>query len=304
MLALLFATSLALAADPPKDAPKDPAAPPPKAVKLFDGESTFGWDTTGNVNVLEGKLVLGSNSGASFKCPLPAGKVVMTYDDGKTVESDNKAGDRLNMGVGKSAVTLKSVTFTPAGLKPLFNGKDLTGWSILKDEKRMLSAAEVTKEGELHLTNGPGDLQSAGKYADFVLQLECKTNGDGLNSGVFFRCIDGQYQNGYELQISNAALDTDPTKPKDFGSGAIYRRIAARKIVAKDKEWMTLTLVAKGATFATWVNGEPVVVWADDRAKDENPRKGLRLEAGHLSLQGHDKTTDLLFRGIQIAEIK
>lgn len=298
------ATLALLLLAPAADKPKDPAAPPAKEVKLFDGESTFGWDTDGNVNVLEGKLVLGSKSGSSFKCPLPAGKVVMTYDDGKTVESDHKAGERLNLGVAKSAVTLKSITFTPAGLKPLFNGKDLTGWSVFKDEKRQASKWAVTKDGELHLTDGPGDLQSAGKYADFVLQLECKTNGDGLNSGVFFRCIDGQYQNGYELQISNAAAEGDPTKPKDFGSGAIYRRIAARKIVAKDKEWMTLTLVAKGPTFATWVNGHPVVVWTDDRAKDENPRKGLRLDAGHLSIQGHDKTTDLLFRSVQIAEIK
>lgn len=186
----------------------------------------------------------------------------------------------------------------------LFNGKDLTGWSVFKDEKRQNSKAEVTKDGELHLTDGPGDLQSDGKYADFVLQLECKTNGEGLNSGVFFRCIAGQYQNGYEMQIQNGFKDNDRTKPADGGTGAIYRRMNARKVVANDNEWVTLTLVAKGPTFATWVNGYPVAVWTDDRAKDENPRKGLRLDAGHLSLQGHDKTTDLLFRNIRLAEIK
>ncbi len=301
MLALLFATSLALAADQPKD----PAAPPPKAVKLFDGESTFGWDAKGDVTVKDGKLVIPKGASVSTKCPLPSGNVVATNADGASNQFDTKPGQPFTLPPkGESPAAYKAITFTPADLKPLFNGKDLTGWSILKDEKRMLSVAEVTKDGELRLTNGPGDLQSAGKYADFVLQMECKTNGDGLNGGLFFRCIEGQYQNGYEMQINNAMTDNDPTKPKDAGTGAIYRRIAARKIVAKDKEWMTLTLVAKGATFATWVNGEPVVVWADDRAKDENPRKGLRLEAGHLSLQGHDKTTDLLFRSIQIAEMK
>jgi hypothetical protein len=291
-LALLL---LAPAADAANGEPAKPAA-----VKLFDGESVFGWDVTGDVTVKDGKLVVGKGACAATKYPLPGGTVVVTDANGTASKPDVPAGKPFTLRPGE----YKGVSFTPAGLKPIFNGKDLTGWSVFKDEKRMNSKAEVTTGGELHLTNGPGDVQTATKYADFVLQLECKTNGDGLNSGVFFRCIEGQYQNGYEMQISNAAVENDPTKPKDFGSGAIYRRIAARKIVAKDKEWMTLTLVAKGPTFATWVNGEPVVVWTDDRGKDENPRKGLRLEAGHLSLQGHDKTTDLLFRNIRLAEIQ
>lgn len=297
-LALLL---LAPAADPVKEGAAKPAE-----VKLFDGESTFGWDVKGDVTVKDGKLVFGEKASITYKGPLPLGVVSAVFNNGGRNEINFDAGETLTLPPKgeKTPGGYKSITFTPSGLKPIFNGKDLTGWSILKDEKRMGSAAEVTKDGELHLTNGPGDLQTDGKYADFVLQLECKTNGDGLNSGVFFRCIAGQYQNGYEMQIQNGMKDNDPSKPADGGTGAIYRRTPARKIVAKDKEWMTLTLVAKGATFATWVNGEPVVVWTDERAKDENPRKGLRLEAGHLSLQGHDKTTDLLFRNIRLAEIK
>lgn len=291
VLALLLCSSALFAADPPKS---------DGSVKLFDGESTFGWDAKGDVTVKDGKLVIGKDGTATYKGPLADGTLVVTDAKGNASKPDLPSGKSFVLEAGE----YKAVTFTPAGLKPIFNGKDLSGWSILKDEKRMNSVAEVTKEGELHLTNGPGDLQSDGKYGDFVLQLECKTNGDGLNSGVFFRCIAGQYQNGYEMQIQNGYKDNDRTKPADGGTGAIYRRVAARKVVANDKEWMTLTLVAKGPTFATWVNGQPVVVWTDDRAKDENPRKGLRLEAGHLSLQGHDKTTDLLFRNIRIAEIK
>jgi hypothetical protein len=51
-----------------------------------------------------------------------------------------------------------------------------------------------------------------------------------------------------------------------------------------------------------WVNGYHVVDWEDTREPDENPRRGLRLEAGHISLQGHDPTTDLSFRNMRIAE--
>ena len=125
--------------------------------------------------------------------------------------------------------------------------------------------------------------------------------GKGLNSGIFFRCIPGQYQNGYEAQIQNAFKDDDRTKPLDFGTGAIYRRVAARKVVSNDNEWFTMTVVANGKHIATWVNGYQTVDWTDDRRPNDNPRKGYRAAKGPLSIQGHDPTTDLLFRNIRIA---
>ena len=60
-----------------------------------------------------------------------------------------------------------------------------------------------------------------------------RRNGKALNSGIFFRCIPGQYQNGYEAQIQNGFKDDDRTKPVDFGTGAIYRRVPARKVVGE-----------------------------------------------------------------------
>jgi hypothetical protein len=192
----------------------------------------------------------------------------------------------------------------PGRFLPLFNGKDLSGWKVFQDPKRSKSKFEVTPAGELHITNGPGDLQTERKYADFVLQLECKTNGQHLNSGVFFRCVPDQYQNGYEAQIHNGFKDNDRTKPTDFGTGAIYRRVPARKVVANDNEWFTLTVVANGPHIATWVNGYQTVDWTDDRKPADNPRQGLRTAAGHISIQGHDPTTDILFRDIRIAELK
>ena len=69
-----------------------------------------------------------------------------------------------------------------------------------------------------------------------------------LNSGIFFRCIPDQYQNGYEAQIQNGFKDDDRTKPTDFGTGAIYRRVPARKVVSNDNEWFTMTVVATART--------------------------------------------------------
>jgi len=204
-----------------------------------------------------------------------------------------------------SSYELKSLKVRPLDAKPLFNGIDRAAWTMYTgDPKRAQSKFGVTPEKELRIVGGPGDLQTDAQFADFCLQLRCKTQGKNLNSGVFFRCVPGEYQNGYEAQIHNGTKDGDRTKPTDFGTGAVYRRVAARKVVSNDNEWFTMTVLAVGPKIATWVNGYPTVVWTDDRQPDDNPRKGLRTAAGCISLQGHDPTTDLLFKDIRVAVVK
>jgi hypothetical protein len=225
-----------------------------------------------------------------------------------------------------SKLFLRNLKLKPTNMTSLFNGKDLAGWKkYTADGKRVKTEFSVTDQGWLHLKNGPGDIQTEGRYDDFVLQLECRTNGKQLNSGVFFRCIPGDYQNGYEAQIHNG-FDADKPKeyaveefdPKtnelkekkkvkssatDYGTGAIYRRVPARRQAAKDNEWFTMTVAAQGRHIATWVNGVQTVDWTDNRPLNDNPRNGCRLEKGGISLQGHDPTTDIDFRNIRIAEV-
>jgi hypothetical protein len=225
-----------------------------------------------------------------------------------------------------TGVVFRNIKLKPLGAKPLFNGKDLAGWKKYEGEPgRAKSQFAVTGDGLLSLKDGPGDLQTEGQWADFVLQLDCRTNGPRLNSGVFFRCLPGQYQQGYEAQIHNnfsadppkeyAVEEYDPdthdlkgkTKVKspavDWGTGGIYRRVPARSAAAKDGEWFTMTVVTHGRHIATWVNGIQQVDWTDNRPPHENPRNGCRVEKGAISLQGHDPTTDLNFRHIRLAEL-
>ncbi len=220
--------------------------------------------------------------------------------------SDNALGEIiLALPAGQnSSAELRNVKLRPLATAPLFTGKNLDGWKVnAADPKRMASKWEVTKDGELSVKNGPGDLVTEKEFDNFVLQFECKTLGKALNSGVFFRCIPGQYQNGYEAQIQNAFVGDDRTKPTDFGTGAIYRRVPARKVVSNDNEWFTMTVVADGKHISTWVNGYQTVDWTDDRKESDNPRQGYRAAKGPLSIQGHDPTTDILFRNIRIAPL-
>jgi hypothetical protein len=200
---------------------------------------------------------------------------------------------------GQGVVRFREVRLRPLGGRPLFNGKDLTGWRVVPGHPSVYS---VTREGWLNVKNGNGDLQTESQFGDFVLQLEILSNGQHLNSGVFFRAIPGEFWQGYESQIRNQWEGEDRSKPVDFGTGGIYRRQPARRVVSSDGEWFTKTVVANGRHLAVWINGVQVSDWTDDRPENSNARQGFRGAPGVISLQGHDPTTDLSFRKIRAVE--
>ena len=223
------------------------------------------------------------------------GKEVLSYDDPKP-SPRGYIGLQLNSG----KCEFKNIKLQPLGLKSIFNGQDLTGW---KEPAGSLSKFTVTKDGELNVKNGKGTLESDAQFGDFILQLECISHAKNLNSGIFLRSIPGEINNGYESQIHNGFKDGDRSQPLDCGTGGIYRRINARRVIPNDEEWFHKTVVADGPHISVWVNGYQVTDWTDTRKPDKNPRNGLRLEKGTLQIQGHDSTTNLSFRNLKAAEI-
>lgn len=223
------------------------------------------------------------------------GAQVLDYIDPQPLHRGH-IGLQLNQG----KVEFRNIKLKPLGTESLFNGQDLTGW---KSYPELPSKFTVTEDGLLNVKDGRGQLETEGSYGDFVLQAECITNAEQLNSGIFFRCVPGSAMDGYECQIHNGIKEGDRRKPVDCGTGGIFRRVDARLVVANDKEWFFQTVIADGAHVSTWVNGYQVVDWLDDRSPDANPRKGLRLEAGTIMIQGHDPTTDISFRNLRIAEL-
>ncbi|NLE39602.1 MAG: DUF1080 domain-containing protein, partial [Pirellulaceae bacterium] len=223
------------------------------------------------------------------------GREVLDYTDPKPL-GRGYIGLQFNQG----KIEFRNVKLRPLGMKPIFNDRDLSGWKTFPNVKSVFG---VTTDGELSVKDGPGQIETAGQYGDFTLQLDVFVRGRGLNSGVFFRCIPGEPMNGYESQIHNGFVGGDRTKPVDCGTGGIFRRANARYVVADDFEWITKTIHVDGPRMAVWVNGYQVTDWTDTRKPDPNPRRGLRLEPGTVQIQGHDPTTDLLFRNLRIAEL-
>jgi hypothetical protein len=215
------------------------------------------------------------------------------------IDPQPKQRGYIALQLNQGPAAFRNIRLQPLGLKRMFKANSLEGWIPAGQ-----SQFDVNEDGVLHVRSGSGQLESAEVYSDFVLQLECQVNGDGLNSGVFFRCIPRENMNGYESQIHNGFADGDRTKPIDCGTGGIFRRQNARRVVADDHAWFFKTIVGDGPHMAVWVNGYQVSSWTDDRPPDANPRRGSRLYAGTICIQGHDPTTDLLFRNMRIAEIR
>ncbi len=335
-------------------------------IRLFDGETTFGWNALGDAawKVQDGVLLCESGSGgmlvttSQFKDfelrvtmrvkpgtsaglavrtgleghPLENGgtmlvlsegkdaeavwrEVVVTAKgneikatvDGETVEIPRALRDRGYLGIlyhhnNGGKVEVKEASLRPLVLRPLFNGKDLSGWNIIPDMPSQFSVID----GALNIKDGKGQIETADTYKDFLLQIDVISNGDHLNSGVFFRGPVGVFWKGYESQVRNQWEGDDRSKPVDFGTGGIYGNQPARKVVSSDREWFTKTIICEGNHMAVWVNGYQVSDFTDTRpvSPDANGKAGYVPGPGTIHLQGHDKTTDLSFRNIVIQEYK
>lgn len=277
-------------------------------ITLFDGETTFGWTATKDIKVADGVITIPGDSSSKITWNHKTIPGLLTFREKinnewkPNVKMINKRGESIefNSTPGKPRL-LRDIYFRPEGTKEIFNNKDLKGWK--ENTAKKASVFSVTTEGWLNVKNGPGDLQTETQYADFMLQFECISNGKHLNSGIFFRCIPGQYQQGYEAQIRNEWMGDDRTKPVDFGTGAIYRRVPARKVVSTDEEWFAMSILAQGKRISTWVNGYPVVDWLDERKESDNGRNGAKITKGAISIQGHDPTTNLSFRNMRIVSL-
>jgi hypothetical protein len=188
----------------------------------------------------------------------------------------------------------------PLGLKPIFNGENLDGWNIIPDRASKFSVVD----GAINIVDGNGQIETAGLYRDFILQLDIISNGEHLNSGVFFRGPVGVFWKGYESQVRNQWMRDDRTKPVDFGTGGVYGVRPARKVVSSDHEWFAKTIVCDGNRIAIWIDGYLVSDFLDTRppVKDGDGKAGYVPEAGTIHLQGHDPTTNLSFKNINIQE--
>lgn len=175
-------------------------------------------------------------------------------------------------------VTLLAQDKTPAAKRHmyLFNGTNLTGWTVHGTEKWYV------EKGALVCESGPdkqyGYLSTDNKYKDFELTLKFKQEANS-NSGVFFRSsIDSLKIKGWQVEVA----------PEEQHTGGIYESYG-RGWLAKPKpedekrlkagKWNDLKIRVEGSNVTTWLNGHLMVEIADAK---------IGIANGFIALQIHD----------------
>jgi hypothetical protein len=187
----------------------------------------------------------------------------------------------------------------PEGFKPLFNGKDLTGWKATGNK----SVWGVDKGAIFVEKGGGGWLLTEKEYGDYELRVEYKLS-KGANSGIALRTPDkgDPAYVGMEIQL----IDDEgwPGKLADYQhTGSIYDVVPSSKTNNKPiGEWNAMRIVCKGSKILIEVNGEKVV---DANLDDHKEKKGARhpgilREKGFVGFQSYN--TRVEFRNAFIKE--
>jgi hypothetical protein len=157
----------------------------------------------------------------------------------------------------------------------LFNGKDLTGWTIHGTEKWYVD------NGELICESGPdkeyGYLSTNKNYKNFILEVKFKQEANG-NSGVFIRSgIEGTKINGWQIEVAPANMHTGGIY-ESYGRAWLIQPKPEDEKILKQGEWNKMKIKVIGDEVTTWLNGHQMVYF-----KDEKIGKG----EGFIALQIH-----------------
>ncbi len=202
-----------------------------------------------------------------------------------------------------SAVTGMSAAEAGEGFRPLFNGRDLEGWTGNLD-------GYPAEDGKIVVRpqRGGGNLYTEKEYTDFVLRFEFKLT-PAANNGLGIRAPlegDAAYL-GMELQILE---DGSPVywglQPYQH-HGSVYGVVPARRgILRPVGEWNTEEVTVVGRHVTVVVNRTTVVDADLDAASaegtmDQREHPGLKRPRGHIGFLGHGSIVE--FRNIRIKEL-
>jgi glyoxylase-like metal-dependent hydrolase (beta-lactamase superfamily II) len=208
---------------------------------------------------------------------------------------------------------------SPTKVTPLFNGRDLTGWTAdvpARDADAAAPASFVVRDGLLvSLGTPPGHLLTDASYRDYRLEVEYRFPGKGGNCGVLVhaskpRALYRMFPQSIEVQMMSGeagdfwciqedievpAMETRrPRQDKQKWGGA---EGDARRILnltdGSEKplgEWNTMVVEARGRSLTVWVNGDLV-----------NDGRNATADRGRIALQAEG--TEVEFRKVTIGPL-
>ena len=180
--------------------------------------------------------------------------------------------------------------FAEPKLKPIFNGKDLTGWKAPKgnDEAGWYKAVD----GVLKVQSGPKKkgsiLWTTNKYRNFVMEFDFRFGEGVVDSGVHVRTKD-------QIQIGiSGSLKRDMTcSPYIPGKGYPVEAKNIKKLL-KAKDWNTMRIQVVGKEYTVWLQGKKVMTYNSESAIAEGPL-GIQLHGG--------RNMGIDYRKLKLAEL-
>lgn len=185
------------------------------------------------------------------------------------------------------------------GFKPLFNGKDLKGWTIQGMEK----AGPEIKDGVMIV--GGWDywgVITKDKFKNFILRLDFKFEEKKSNSGILIHTAPKEiYKSAIEIQLNAEEEKKDVKK-----TGAIMDdkggKIAPKTEVKLElQKWYPVEIKYVAPKLWVTINGEVV-----QDGVDLSDVEGLKHQhkEGHIAIQRNDYKKAVHFKNIRIKELE
>ncbi|RIK70435.1 MAG: DUF1080 domain-containing protein [Planctomycetota bacterium] len=184
------------------------------------------------------------------------------------------------------------------GWYQLFNGKDLTGWKLSRENQdsiRVENGAIVTNGPPCHaFYDGPVENHD---FKNFQWKCEIMTKPKS-NSGMYFHTkyqAEGWPQQGIEIQVNNT--HGDPIK-----TGSLYRlKNIMNDAPAKDNEWFTQEVIVEGNKVTVKVNDKVVNQYTqpEDLKREPGWEKAI-IGSGTFALQAHDPVSEVHYRKVMV----
>jgi Domain of Unknown Function (DUF1080)/Glycerophosphoryl diester phosphodiesterase family len=184
--------------------------------------------------------------------------------------------DSLRVSWTKDGPVTDTVTRTAAeaaGWRPLFNGKNLDGWTARGSAKWRVEDG-VIAGGQDGDPKRSGLLMTNDQFKDFEIELEFIIDEHGkYNSGVYLRNDPGSGgRTGYQINIGRGAAEeycaglfTDRWLDKGDENDSIRKKL----------DWNSLRILARGAHLEATLNGVKVVDFTDPNPPAKSLQRGV-----------------------------
>ena len=184
------------------------------------------------------------------------------------------------------------VTISSCPQTKIFNGRDLSGWTIHGTEKWYVEGKELVCESGPD--KGYGYLSTDKPYKNFELTLKFKQEANG-NSGVFIRSsIEGTKISGWQVEVAPAGQHTGGIY-ESYGRGWLIQPKPEDEQYLKTGEWNDMKIRVVNDEVTSWLNGHQMVNLKDEKIGQGN---------GFIALQIHDGGgIKVRWKDIQIKEL-